>query len=383
MPAKQTTPVAPPQPPRAPSPKVEPLPPPPAPQGPRKIGLLVPLSGNAAPIGQDMLDAAQLALFESDNRELLLLPRDTGGEPATARQAAQDALAAGAELLLGPLFAGSTSAVAPLARERGVVTLSFSNDASIAGNGVFVLGYRPEEQIVRILAHAREQGWRKLGLLAPADSYGNVAIAAWRRELSTRGDAAASAIGVYPASGDPTAAVRSFLERYGGRVGGQTPDLDAVLIADGGLRLRQVAALLAFFDLDPTRTRLLGTRLWADDPAVLRDPALRGGRFAAPDPAAEAAFRERFRSAFGREPTPLASLAFDAVRLAATVAVPGRPLTVEALLDPRGFQGALGPFRLRAEGIAEHALAILEAGPEGAVVVEPAPARFPAAFALR
>lgn len=383
VPAKQTTPTAPPQPPRPPEPKVQPLLPPPVVEGPRKVALLLPLSGNAAPIGQDMLDAAHLALFESDASDLLLLPRDTASDPQTAKRAAADALAAGAELVLGPLFAASTSAVAPLARERGALVLSFSNDAAVAGNGVFVLGFRPEEQIARILAHAREQGWRRLGLLAPADAYGTVAVAAWRRELGGRGDPAAEAIGVYPASGDPTAAVRAFLERHGGRGEGRPPELDAILLADGGLRLRQVAALLAFFDVDPARTRLLGTRLWADDPAVLRDPALEGGRFAAPDPTAEAAFRERFRAAFGREPVPLAALAFDGVRLVATLLAAGRPLAEEALLDPRGFPGVLGPFRLRPEGVAEHALAILQTSREGPVVVEPAPARFPPALARR
>jgi ABC-type branched-subunit amino acid transport system substrate-binding protein len=376
VPAEQTTPTAGPQSSRPPAPVVRPLPPP-VPEGPRRVGLLVPLAGPAASLGRDLLDAAQLALFEPTAADLVLLPRDTGGTAEGARAAAREVVAAGAELLIGPLFAASATAVAPIARERGLAVLSFSNDASVAASDLFVLGWRPEEQVERIVRHALGQGWRRLGLLAPDDGYGARAGAAWRRVLAGLGEPSAEAVGVYPASGDPTAAVRSFLGRHGATPGAPPgpPAFDALLLADGGLRLRQVAALLAFFDVDPALTRLLGTSLWAEDPAVLRDPALRGARLAGVDPEVEAAFRRRFAAAFGRPPQPRAALAHDATVLAlAAGRAPGR-LETASLLDPAGHLGALGPFRLRADGLAEHALAILELTGEGLRLVEPAPAR--------
>ncbi|BCX19742.1 MAG: hypothetical protein KatS3mg117_3424 [Geminicoccaceae bacterium] len=380
VPAKQTTPTAPPQPARPAPPVVQPLPPP-APPGPLVAGLLLPLSGKDAALGRDLLDAAQLALFDRPNADLVLLPRDAGSTPEAARGAAREALEAGAELLLGPLLSGAAAAVAPVARERGRVVLSFSNDASIASGDLFVLGWRPEEQVERILRHALDQGWRRLGLLAPADGYGRRAVEAWQRFLGGLGEPAVDAVGTYPASGDATAAVRAFLDRHGGGGSNGAPGLDAILIADGGVRLRQIAALLAFYDVDPAVTRLLGTRLWVDDPGVLRDPALRGARIAAPDPTAEAAFRRRFAAIYGREPLPLAALGHDAV-VAAAAASAGSPRPdLAALLDPRGHDGAVGPFRLRPDGLAEHALAILELGDSGLRLVEPAPLRL--ALALR
>jgi ABC-type branched-subunit amino acid transport system substrate-binding protein len=380
VPAKQTTPTAPPQPSRPAPPVVQPLPPP-VPSGPLLAGLLVPLSGKDAALGRDLLDAAQLALFDRPEAELVLLPRDAGATPEAARVAAREVLEAGAELLLGPLLSGAAAAVAPVARERGRVVVSFSNDASIASGDVFVLGWRPEEQVERILRHALDQGWRRLGLLAPDDGYGRRAVEAWQRFLRGLGEPAVDAVGIYPASGEATVAVRAFLDRHGGGGSVGTPRFDAILIADGGLRLRQIAALLAFYDIDPAATRLLGTRLWADDPAVLRDPALRGARIAAPDPTAEAAFRRRFAAIYGREPLPLAALGHDAV-VAAVAASAGSPRPdLTALLDPRGHDGAVGPFRLRPDGLAEHALAILELTEAGLRLVEPAPLRL--ALAVR
>ena len=66
--------VPPPVPPGAPAPAT-----PVAEAGPAKVALLVPLSGANAALGQAILDAAQLALFEAPDDRLTLVPRDTGG----------------------------------------------------------------------------------------------------------------------------------------------------------------------------------------------------------------------------------------------------------------------------------------------------------------
>ena len=85
---------------------------------PIRIGLLLPLSGNhgASQLGQAMLNAAMLALFEFGGERLLLMPRDTGGSPDGAAEAAADLVGEGAEIILGPLFNTSVQATAAIAR---------------------------------------------------------------------------------------------------------------------------------------------------------------------------------------------------------------------------------------------------------------------------
>ncbi|MFO1049572.1 MAG: ABC transporter substrate-binding protein [Geminicoccaceae bacterium] len=106
---EETTPTPTPQPPPqavAPPPAmVDTLPPPPASSGPAKVGLLVPKSGPGAAIGDDLEDAAQMALFDVGVTDLELLPRDTGDQTDKAVQAARSVLAEGAQLLLGPSMA--------------------------------------------------------------------------------------------------------------------------------------------------------------------------------------------------------------------------------------------------------------------------------------
>jgi ABC-type branched-subunit amino acid transport system substrate-binding protein len=140
-----------------------------------RVGLLLPLSGPAGALGRDMLDAAQMALFDVGENDLVLLPRDTGGTPAGARTAATQVIADGAEVILGPLFGQGVAAVSPLAAQAGIRILAFSNDASVATDGTFLLGFRPEEQVRRVVDYALASG--ALARPAPAPPPGPEAAA--------------------------------------------------------------------------------------------------------------------------------------------------------------------------------------------------------------
>lgn len=381
---------------------------------PVKVGLLLPLSGQAAEIGNDMLQAAQMALFDVGENEVELIPRDTAGTPEGAAEAARHVLGDGAELILGPLFGRSASAVGPIARARNVRVLAFSNDAGVAAPGsVYVLGYRPDEQVERVVGFAIDQGHRRVAAFAPDDAYGAATVGALRRAVPTRLGAEVARVQTYPTQqADISDLARRFadydrrrdaLQAERQRLGGRgdidsrealralqdrdtfgDPPFDAVLVPDGGARLRQVASLLAFFDVDPEAVRYLGTERWQDDPEVLTEPALQGGWFAAPAPSGIESFRRRFESVFGRRPQALAAIAYDAAALAVVLSRPSPDYGDAALTDPQGFAGASGIFRLHRNGLAERGLAVLEIGPQGRPrVIEEAPRSFPDVVALR
>src|SRR4051812_36133710 len=107
---------------------LSPLQPPPGGRiSPVRVAVLLPLSGQEGTLGKQMLDAAQLAVFDFGDEGFTLLSYDTnavGGAVAAAQQALSD----GAQLLIGPLFAAEVQQVAPVARERGIAVISFSSD---------------------------------------------------------------------------------------------------------------------------------------------------------------------------------------------------------------------------------------------------------------
>lgn len=103
-----------------------------------------------------------------------------------------------------------------------------------------------------------------------------------------------------------------------------------------------------------------------------------GAWFAAPPPAARARFVERFRELFGRSPDRLATLAYDAVALAAVLArgeVPD-PYARARLENPDGFAGVDGIFRLTETGTVERGLAVLEVRRDAPLEIDPAPTSF-------
>ncbi|HEX2524961.1 MAG TPA: penicillin-binding protein activator [Geminicoccus sp.] len=352
-----------------------------------KAALLLPLTGPAAAVGQDLLDAAQMALFDAGDNQLELMPFDTGSEPDGATVAARAAIASGANVIIGPLFGRSTVAVTPLATSAGVEVFSLSNDSSVARPGIWVMGFGPEQQVDRVVRFAAQTGVNRMAALAPADAFGTRAIQAFQRAVGATGTARIVDIATYDASNStPTDAVGRVATGLG--VGPATeggalsaPD-SAVLIADGGARLRAVASLLAYHDIDPRSVRHLGTSRIQDDAAALLDPQLQGTWFAGAPPEGAEEFATRFRSLFNRSPSSVALLAYDTTAMVAGQSRAG-PLDPAAFLDSQGFVGRAGIFRLLPDGRTERGLAVLEVNQGTAQVVDPAPLTFREQFAAR
>lgn len=343
-----------------------------------RVALLVPLSGEAATVGEQLVQAAQLALEDTGDDRLVLLPRDTPAAAETAATVARGVLGEGAKAILGPLYGGATRAVALQARATQVPVLSFSNDTTAAGPGVVLLGFSPEDQVARIVAFAADRGKRRLAVLAPDDAFGQRFVAAARAAVAREDEMRLVGVGVYPAGKAAPSDVVRRLAWPGGEpadaASAPPPDpFDAVLIGDTGARLRTLVSLINYYDVDLGRVQLLGTQRWLDGGAPA-DPLLAGAWLAAPDPAALARFDQRYQEVFGERPVRVAVLAYDATALVARLALRPGGLTAAAVTDPEGFAGRSGVFRALPDGRVERALAVLEvqAG-GGTTVIDPAP----------
>src|SRR5882757_8596396 len=154
-----------------------------------KVGLILPLSaaGNAGVAALSMKNAAEMALAEFQNPNVQLLIKDDGGSPQGASQGTQQALAEGAEIVLGPLFAASVPATAQLTRARGTSVIAFSTDSSVAGRGVYLLSFLPESDVNRIVDYAAGTGKRSFAALVPDNAYGNVVEAAFKQAVGRKG----------------------------------------------------------------------------------------------------------------------------------------------------------------------------------------------------
>jgi ABC-type branched-subunit amino acid transport system substrate-binding protein len=316
-----------------------------------------------------MKNAAEMALAEFKEPNISLLEQDDGGTPQGASAAAQQAIAQGAEIIVGPLFAQSVSAVGQVARSRGIPVIAFSTDASIAAHGVYLLSFLPESDVRRIVDYAVSRGKRSFAALLPDNAYGTVVEAAFQQEVSRRGGRILT-LEKYPVDpGRMSEAIRKVAQ-VANRV-------DAIFIPDNADTVPQVAQQLAAAGVNMKRVQLLGTGLW-DDPRIFADKQLDGGWFAAPEATGYRSFVQRYRTRYGQEPVRTATLSYDAVALvAALVKTQGtQRFTEQVLTNTSGFAGIDGVFRFRPDGTNERGLAVLRVAPGGPQVVSPAPKTF-------
>jgi len=356
--------------PEAAAPKPKPIPTPqgnlPVDANRNRVAVLVPLTGTNAGVGKSIANAANLALLDTGGERIRITVYDTakGGAAAAANQA----LAEGNGLFLGPLLAEDVRAVAPLAARADVPVVAFSNDVSVAGDGVYVMGFTPGQSISRVVSFARERGVTSFGALAPEGIYG-------RR-------AAQALIDVVPRAGGRLVGTQSF-DRGPGSMRTAVTRLnalgsyDAVLVADSG-RTAASAAPLVRGGSSPA-ARILGTELWATESNLGATAALRGAWYASTSDTMFNQLRSRYRARYGAGPFRLASLGYDAVLLAVRVAKEwrfGRPFPERELRDDAGFAGVDGAFRFGANNVVERALEVREVTAAGTSVVSPAPRSF-------
>lgn len=385
-----------------------------APRQKVRVGILLPLSGPQKNLGKGLLNAAQMALFDTAAENFELVPRDTQGTAEGAAVAAQEAIDAGAQLLIGPLFGHSVKAVKPIARHYDINVLAFSTDWSLAGGHTYIMGFLPFVQVQRVAEYASASGYKNIGILAPNSDYGNAVIAAYN-SLAYRLGLNTATVARFPLDqSDVSLTIRSFAlydERHTEIEELKVPLIslaeefpndtyiakkieqleqeesldrlpyDAVLLPVGGEQAISIANLLSYYDLDPDDIKRLGTGLW-DDRGLASEAAMEGAWFAAPPPNLRENFVTRYKEMHKEAPPRIATLAYDATALAAILAAHGLRHTGNPsyskrdLTNPNGFAGLDGIFRFRPDGLIERGLAVLEFKDKKMQVIDPAPTSF-------
>ena len=331
-----------------------------------RIALLVPMSGSNAGVGQSLANATQLALLDTRNERIRITTYDTAALGAAG--AAQRAIAEGNRLILGPLLAEDVRAVTPIARAANVPVVSFSNDASAAGNGSYLMGYVPGQSISRVVDYAKGQGITAFAGLVPNGLYGERASTSFLRSVEGAGGQVVALQTYDRAAGSITAAVA--------RMARNSP-YQAVLIADGGSAAAAGVPVLRRSGMGGAR--ILGTELWNSDASVTSKPALNGAWFASVPDNLYRQYAAKYRARFGAAPFRLSSLGYDAVLLTVRIArdwTVGTPFPEDKLRDRGGFGGIDGAFRFGRDNIAERALEVQEIRGGATVTVSAAPTGF-------
>ncbi len=333
-----------------------------------RIALLVPMLGPNGPVGESIANAANMAVLDTGGQKIRLTVYDTS---TGAAGAASKAIAEGNKLILGPLLAEDVRAVVEIGRKAKVPLVSFSNDTSVAGNGVYILGFTPGQSMERTVRYASAQGKKRFAAIAPVGIYGERALAAYRLSVNAVGG---TLVGTETYDRD-TGGILGAVARI--NRSGRT---DALLIADSG-RVAVQAVPVIRRNGNPM-TQILGTELWNTDQGLFQAKALHGAWFSSVSDGVYNQLSVKYRTRFGKSPYRLASLGYDSILLVTKVTMvpngwrPGTAFPLNLLEDRGGFSGIDGPFRFTGTGIAERALEVQKVTPQGATIIAPAPKIF-------
>ena len=348
-----------------------------------RVGLLIPKSGPNGQLGEELLRGAELALFEMRDPSIELLSFDTAGGPR-AETAAREALAAGVDIVVGPLFSQSVVAARNVAGQRGVPMLALSNNLQIADRASWLLGYMPEQQIESLLGHALTAGHSKIAILAEESPFGRRLADHAVRRLRQLGMTPEVMMVLSPAQlaaeDQLKAAIRDFTgyvpleedEEAPAFADLPPPRFDAVVFAGGAEFALRTAPVLAYYDADSERVLYLGNAQW-NQRRLLMEPSLSGALFASRPTDQDARFNTLWTDIWANRPGTLARLSFDAMAMITMVARNKPPRWRAALSSDSGFTGFSGAYRLFPDGSNRRAFELrrIEAGVS--TLFQPAP----------
>lgn len=343
---------------------------------PVPVALLVPFGsddGNNDVLATSLQNAAQLAVSDLGDVKIDLRIYPTSGNADAAAEAASKAVNEGAKIILGPVFGDAANAAGAAVAARGVSVLSFSNNTDVAGGNVFVLGHTFKNTADRMVAYANSKGLGNVLVVHAKNLTGEFGRKAVEQAASDAGANYTGSASYEFSQQGVVSAVRDIAKQVR-----DTNTQSIIFASDTAGALPILAQLLPENGIKPNEIKFMGLTRWDIPTQTLSLTGLQGGWFALPDPSLDGGFRDRYTTAYGRPPHPLAGLAYDGVAaIGALVSAGGSDaLSRENLTQRSGFAGVNGVFRFLPDGTNERAMAVVEIEDNLVKVIDPAPRSF-------
>ena len=359
----------------------------------RNIAVLLPLSGPAEDLGRGIKTAIELAMTQRRQINVNMSFHDLSGNRAARQSTIANVIAASPDAIIGPIFAEDVLLVRD-AKPADLPVISFTSDVNSLGGGVMTMALMPSQSVEEIVREAARNNSRGIVIFAPKSPSGELMAGAATMAANmhnvptiglffyTEGDinsmrAAARRAAMYDVrlaanirareilseislDTNLTPAQRvsntSQLDRLSRTNTVGTLPYDSVLFLGNAPDSRMLGSFMRYFDVGPRDAMFFGTAMW-DGSELLGDLTFTGAHFAAL-PTMNADFARMFTHITGAAPSRLDTFGFDAATL--TLAMIHSNQTAPGfLLNPSGYLGIDGLYRLRPNGVIERALQVM------------------------
>lgn len=355
---------------------------------PQTVGVVLPLSGRNAPVGQRALRGLEMGLgLHIPGSSFKLAVMDSEGNPDSARRGVERLVKEDNVIaIVGSLLSKTAPAVAAKSDELGVPTLALSQRSGLTeiGSTVFRNSLTSGMQVRTLVRTAMEDfGMKRFAILYPNDAYGVEFTNIFWDEVLARG----GHITAVQSYSNKETDFRLVIQRLTGTYFGEArqdeftlrlnelkhadkkrsarqsnlenvlppiTDFDAIFIPDSVKALGQISAMLSYSDV--RNVKLLGTNLWNT-----KDVARRAGNFSNnllfvdsinPDSQDRSRFVMEYKSIYGEEPSLIEIQAYDAGLILRQLVASGassREDLTRRLTSLERFPGSLGNLSMSAE----------------------------------
>jgi hypothetical protein len=301
-----------------------------------KIGLLAPLSGEYKELGDSLLYSLQLALGEIGDKNVHIIPRDSGSrDKKKLNNAIKEIKEQGANIIIGPI---NNEDFEEVKKYNDVVFISPSNINPEFENNIISIGISLESQMITLMRFIQNQKKNKTIIMVPKNHYANF-IEKKLDKLNLKN------YKIFKYSPDPKILTGEIeiLTNYSQRK--KNLDLrkkmfedkedqqsiiqlkkleqkytlgdvnfDSVIIIDFGNSLKSVLTSLVYADVDQEKVLLMTVNQWFDE-SIFYEKTVKNLYYPSVNYKEFKKYKENYFKTFNSFPSEITILAYDAIGL--------------------------------------------------------------------
>ena len=331
-----------------------------------KIALLLPIGSkdnNLSKLGKSLRDAAFLAKEDLANNLLEIRTYDTYGNTRKGILAYNVALEEKNEIIIGPYLSTVTKEISNQIPFNSVNILSLSDDPTIVGRKIFILGDTVVNRANNLIQYAINNKKYRFAIIGPVKDDNNKILSLISNKiLMHRGTITFSSY-----YSNDVSAISDLAQDIKNRIIQTNTDV-IIFTGEPDKRMSHLAAELADISVNKKDKgiQIMGLTHWENSASILSEPALQKAWFTMPDQRFRSFYENKFIKKFGYIPHPKSNLAYDAV---ASLGVIHKNFNnnkndyfdkFNGLFNRNGFIGIDGIFRFNNDRIAEKELSIIQ-----------------------
>ena len=343
--------------------------------GKLRIGLLAPFSGKYKNLGESLLLSTQLALNEIGNKNIIIIPRDSGSDnKEKLNLAVKEITSQGAKVIIGPV---TSSLFSELKKYNDTIFISLSNKETVISNNLISIGISLDSQLKAIEKLLIKEKKNKTVILYPKNEYeefidkkirllklknykifkynSDPRILTGEIEKLTNYDQRKKNLEIRKKilekiDDDKSRKELKVLERLFtlGAV-----DFDSVVVIDFGNSLKSVLSSLIYADVEESAVLISTVNQWFDE-SVFRENSVKNLYFPSVDMKQFKKYNQNYFKSFGIKPDEITILAYDALGLVHYVWKRNNGInTINDFFIKEKIKGKIGTFEFKEKKVSQ------------------------------